>query len=983
MGGIITGVNRNIKELKEGENIDQMQERIIEIDGEEWRIFTIYSKGEIKLIKEKLENKCNMNSTNLMLGGDFNARTAEEGSIINEQDGTEFKRKSKDKILNKEGERLLQLIEENGLNLLNGNTTGDEEGHLTFIDSKGESVIDYCIVNENARNKIKSFRVLLSTETQHQPLQVELEGRKIEDEKTEYTSFISWSEESIKKYKHKLTENLSTTKNIDDLTAITKQCLPYRTKQKKDTKTRSWWDKKCENGRKRMRRALRKWKQNEGSKEKYLKEKKKYKEICGNRKEEYAKEEKEKIENLKNEGEIWSYIKAERKEKRTVSRNISMDAWYTHFVAQLEGSAEKTINTFTTRQQQEPTSKITIEDVRRQINKLKKHKAPGEDSIQNEAWIYGTDTQIESLTEAVNKIWMGEGFPENWKKGIIIPIHKKGDKHMAQNYRGITLLNTAYKIYATLLTEKLLSEVEDKNIVPDNQAGFRKGRSTVDNIYILNYAVQKEISKEQGKLYALFADLKAAFDIVNRQKLFSMMNNLGISENLVTRIAEIYSETLSTIKVNDKESASFWTTRGLRQGCPLSPLLFAIYLSDIESELEKGQTGGVVIGRYKFWSLLYADDLVIVAITKEEMESLIKRMEKYLSKKEMTLSTQKSKIVRFSKSRGREPKEEWYWKGERLEKVKTFKYLGYTFQKNGNHDCHIKELRKKANIVMAQIWGIGERKFNSNYNLRMFLFDKTVVSIALYAAEIWGWEVSQEIERLQYKYIRWLLGLNTFTPTYMLLEETKRYKLSLEYGKRAMTYENKLRGSPWKVLAHDAYQEIRKKEGKHIKDYYEQKRRKFFESKGYSLKQIQVMQCNTDNTIELILSREKDIQVQTRREMIRKSNSNPHYKHVITIEKPKYLQNNNKHLRTIARFRLGNEEAANQIWRKEEEKKCRICHRDKETLKHLRRDCLEVLRHPASTANIIHEEYADVAWMKKVLEYRKKENDLIAGNLCV
>lgn len=973
MGGIITGVNRNIKELKDGENIDQMQERVIEIEEEEWRIFTIYSKSEIKLIEEQLEHRGNMNITNLMLAGDFNARTAEQGSRINEQDGNEIKRNSKDKILNKEGERLLHLIEENGWNLLNGNTKGDEEGNLTFIDTKGESVIDYCIVNERARNKIKSFRVLLSAETQHQPLQVELECRKIEEKETEYTSFVSWTDESIQRYKYNLTEKLSPTNNMYDLTEITKRCLPHRIKKKKDINIRVWWNKRCEKGRKKMRRALRKWKQNEVTKEEYLKEKKRYKELCENRKDEYAKEEKEKIENLKNEGDIWGYIKAERKEQRTVSRNVNMDAWYTHFVAQLEGSAEKSVNIFTSRHMQEPISEISIEEVRRQINLLKKHKAPGEDSIQNEAWIYGTDAQIESLTNVLNRIWMGEGFPENWKKGIIIPIHKKGDRHLAKNYRGITLLDTAYKIYVMLLTEKLLFEVEDKNIVPDNQAGFRKGKSAIDNVYILNYVIQKEISKEQGRLYALFADLKAAFDTVNRQKLFAMMNHLGIAENLVNRIAEIYSETLSSIRVNDKESSPFWTTRGLRQGCPMSPLLFSIYLSDIELELEKGQTGGVVIGRQKFWSLLYADDLVIAATTKDEMVSLIKRTEKYLSKKEMTLSTEKSKIVRFSKSRGREAREEWFWKGEKIEKVKTIKYLGYTFQKNGNHDCHIKELRKKANIIMAQIWGIGERRFRDNFNLRMFLFDKTVVSVALYAAEIWGWEEFQEIERLQYKYIRWLLGLNTFTPIYILLEETKRYNLSIEYGKRAMAYENKLRESPWKVLAHDAYQEISKKEGKYSKDYYEQKRKKFFENKGYSLRQVQDMQCANGNFTELILNRERDIQVQTRREKIRHSNSNPQYKQIITIDRPYYLQNNCKHLRIIARFRLGNEEAANQYWKKEEEKRCRICHQDRETINHLRRDCIEALTHPASTANILHEEHADVTWMKKVLEYRNRE----------
>lgn len=116
----------------------------------------------------------------------------------------------------------------------------------------------------------------------------------------------------------------------------------------------------------------------------------------------------------------------------------------------------------------------------------------------------------------------------------------------------------------------------------------------------LNYAVQKEICKEQGKLYALFTDLKAACDIVNRQKLIQSLVQLDINENLVNRIAEIYTETQCIVRVNDGETPQFWTSRGLRQGCPLSPLLFSIFLADLESTLQKGQTGGVVVGRHKF-----------------------------------------------------------------------------------------------------------------------------------------------------------------------------------------------------------------------------------------------------------------------------------------------------------------------------------------------------------------------------------------------
>ena len=81
----------------------------------------------------------------------------------------------------------------------------------------------------------------------------------------------------------------------------------------------------------------------------------------------------------------------------------------------------------------------------------------------------------------MKRVWKGEGFPEEWKEGLITRIFKKGEKGRVENYRGITLLNSACKVYAMVLTERLRKEIEDKEILPESQAGFRKGRSTMDN----------------------------------------------------------------------------------------------------------------------------------------------------------------------------------------------------------------------------------------------------------------------------------------------------------------------------------------------------------------------------------------------------------------------------------------------------------------------------------------------------------------------
>jgi len=155
---------------------------------------------------------------------------------------------------------------------------------------------------------------------------------------------------------------------------------------------------------------------------------------------------------------------------------------------------------------------------------------------------------------------------------MISPIHKRGGRNDPKNYRGVTLMNTAYKIYASILNARLEKEVESK--LREVQFGFRKNRGTMDVVYTVNYVANKELSKNSGKVFAFFVDLKATFDKVNRRKLNETMKKIGIEDNLRRRIMETYKETKNVVKIRNKKTGEFWTKKGLRQGCPLSPNLF-------------------------------------------------------------------------------------------------------------------------------------------------------------------------------------------------------------------------------------------------------------------------------------------------------------------------------------------------------------------------------------------------------------------------
>ena len=194
--------------------------------------------------------------------------------------------------------------------------------------------------------------------------------------------------------------------------------------------------------------------------------------------------------------------------------------------------------------------------------------------------------------------------------------------------------------------------------------------------------------------------------------------------------------------------------------------------------------------------------------------------------------------------------------------MKTFKYLGYTFYKNDEENEHIQQTTKKANIALPQTWGIGHRKFKNNFKLRMLLFDKLIASIIMYGAEIWGWKEQSKIEKIQTKYVRWILGLDTQTPVYIIEEETKRFKMKTEAGRRAMKYEEKLRRTPWKSLAYDCWVEIsRKEETKQEKNQWEAKRAKFYESNRHSTTDIERRRNTGYSMVDEITRTEQDNQI--------------------------------------------------------------------------------------------------------------------------
>ena len=345
-----------------------------------------------------------------------------------------------------------------------------------------------------------------------------------------------------------------------------------------------------------------------------------------------------------------------------------------------------------------------------------------------------------------NLILESSTYPDFWKCTKVTPIHKKGESSCIENYRPVALLSAPAKMFEIILHKYIFNHC--RSVLVDQQHGFRPGRSTVTNLLTFSNFVSRSLDSGVA-VDVVYTDFEKAFDKVDHNLLVRKLAKFGLADNLTRLFSNYLTGRCQLVKYGESYSRKYLTSSGVPQGSNLGPLLFVLFINDIQTVIAHSEC------------LLYADDLKIYRqirsvsdahLLQEDLDSIWK----WASDNLLPLSVPKCHIVSYSRSL--QPEEfSYHLGGNFLARFSSTKDLGVTFEKKWKFDKHIADVRDKSLKMLGFVMRSG-RCFDNTQVLRT-LYDALVRSILEYSSIIWFPSDSKHcdmLEKVQRRFLRYL-----------------------------------------------------------------------------------------------------------------------------------------------------------------------------------------------------------------------------------
>jgi ribonuclease HI/exonuclease III len=355
-------------------------------------------------------------------------------------------------------------------------------------------------------------------------------------------------------------------------------------------------------------------------------------------------------------------------------------------------------------------------------------------------------------------------IPERWKISLIISIFKSGDPADPNNYRGISLMNVGCKIMMAILAERISSKLENEFRLSASQAGFRKKEEAVLQATCL-YEVLAQRRNRGKKTYVLFLDLVKAYDRVSHNILFEKMKAFGIRGSCLEFIMAMYNNSCFAVRNHDGGMGRKTQLKtGLRQGCPLSPILFNIFINDLLQSMESKGLGvnlNWTSSTRVLSGLLFADDGVILAPSHTKLKLQLSEIDAWCELNQMECGVSKCGLMAVGASdNGWAQDDRWKINGKQIPWVQGYKYLGVYISED-------LDLDKAAACRLTEGWNAicRMRSFLKNPRIPQALRIEALrtygISHFYYGSELWGGnrKITTKFQVKINHALRWILGV--------------------------------------------------------------------------------------------------------------------------------------------------------------------------------------------------------------------------------
>ena len=397
---------------------------------------------------------------------------------------------------------------------------------------------------------------------------------------------------------------------------------------------------------------------------------------------------------------------------------------------------------------------LSKEKIQECLKNLKSHIAPGPDGMSSDLLKQCSNELATPLLIIFQSSAINHDLPKLWKTATITAIFKNGDKLDPSNYRPISLTSIPSKIMESLIADKIFEHLSAEKVIPREQHGFVRGRSTVTNLlHCVNSWTLSLDNKQPTDV--IYLDFAKAFDRVPTKRLLYKLDHVGVRGGVLLWIENFLLDRTFSVKVGQSQSSTYSVLSGVPQGSVLGPLLFNVYVSDLPSKITSCKS-------------FFADDCKIYAnplISYNQLQTDLNLITVWCEEWLLPLNCNKCAVLNIGKNN---PHNYYYINNMQLTNVDTHNDLGVIINSTLSWSEHITSICKRANTILYLL----KKTFSSvSYGTFIKLYKTYVRPHLEYAGAVWCPDLVSDRNKL---------------------ENLQRYATRIPFGRVRPSYEERL-----------------------------------------------------------------------------------------------------------------------------------------------------------------------------------------------